>query len=94
MVDQVRKRAMQKDADKEVAEFLKAYIARTPDAADMGATAQVRFYRKRPKGFSRVPIQVVDALIASKDYRKRTNAQIVAGIGNTRSSHLRRSWRL
>jgi hypothetical protein len=79
-VDQARRRALQQEADKEVAEFLKAYIARTPGAEGMGATATVRVYKRRPKGFSRVPIQVVDALIASAAYRAKTNAQIVEGI--------------
>ncbi|WP_395670855.1 hypothetical protein [Phenylobacterium sp.] len=74
------RRALQLEADKKVSEFLRAYVERTPGAAGLGATAQVRFYKKRPKGFSRVPIQVVDSLITSKEYRSRTNKQIVAGI--------------
>jgi len=79
-VDQAQKRRLQSEADKAVAEFLKGYIAGKPGAEGMGATAQVRVYKKRPAGFSRVPVQVVDALIASTDYRSKTNKQIVEGI--------------
>jgi hypothetical protein len=79
-VDQAARRALQKEADAEVAEFLKGFIARRADAVGMGAAAQVRFYKKRPKGFSRAPVQVVDALIASAAYRAKTNAQIVEGV--------------
>ena len=71
---------MQQEVYKEVDEFLKAYIARTPEAKGLGATAEVRLYKKRPKGFSREPVKVVDALIASAAYRGWTNAQIVASI--------------
>jgi hypothetical protein len=77
--DPARKK-IEQDADKEVSEFLKGYIARTPGAEGLGATAQVRVYKRRPKGFSREPIMVVDGLIAIAAYRKRTNAQIVASI--------------
>lgn len=79
-VDQAQKRRLQSDADKAVAEFLKDYIAGKPGAVGLGATAQVRFYKKRPAGFSRVPVQVVDALIASAHYRSKTNKQIVEGV--------------
>lgn len=77
--DPARKK-IEQDADEAVGEFLKGYIARTPGAEGLGATAQVRVYKKRPKGFSREPVTVVDGLIASRAYRSWTNAQIVASI--------------
>jgi len=94
--DPARKK-IERDADEAVDEFLKGYIARTPGAEGLGATAQVRVYKKRPKGFSREPITVVDGLIASKAYRGWSNARIAASIqassncsvGPTRASSCR-----
>jgi len=77
--DPARKK-IQQNADEAVGEFLKGYIARTPGAEGLGATAQVRVYKKRPKGYSREPVTVVDGLIASAAYRAWTNARIVASI--------------
>lgn len=78
-VDPARK-ALEEDVNEEVAQFLKGLIERKPEAKGLGATAQVRLYKKRPKGFSREPVVVVDGLIASAAYRRWTNAQVVASI--------------
>lgn len=78
-IDPARK-ALQKAAEDHAADLLKDFIKRTPDAAGLGATVQVRLYKKRPKGFSRVPVEVVDGLIASKAYRALSNAKIVERI--------------
>lgn len=78
-IDQARK-ALEKDAEKEVFDFLKGFIERTPGAAGLGATAKVRVYKKRPKGFSREPIIVLDGLIGIAAYRAWTNARIVQSI--------------
>ena len=54
-VDQARRRALQQEVDKEVDEFLKAYIARTPEAKGLGATAEVPSLTTRataPQSFS------------------------------------------
>ena len=78
-VDPAR-RKIEQDAEKAVEVFLRGYMEQRPEANGLSATAKVRLYSKRPKGFSREPIRVVDGLIASVAYRGRTNAQIVAGI--------------
>ena len=72
--------AEQREAKKAVAAFLKSYLNGRPGASGLSGLAEVRLYPKRPPGFERYVIQVVDNLIASRDYRSQTNARIVEGI--------------
>jgi hypothetical protein len=66
------------DAEKEVKAFVKRLVANNPEAAGLSATATVRVFTKRPKGFENFERDVVQLMLLGDRFLSMSNADLAA----------------